>query len=475
MKILFISTEADPFAKSGGLGDVAGSLPKQLNKRRADTRVMMPLYKSVKRRFSGAMTFLGNIVVDLAWRKQYCGLFTLEEDNVRYYFVDNEQYFGRDAFYGYYDDGERFAFFSKAVLDLLKIMDFKPDILHCNEWQTAMIPVYLKSAYREDQFYSQVKTVFTIHNVEYQGKFDRGIALDVLGIPAEDMHIIDCDGGINLMKGAIVSCDRLTTVSPSYAEELKDPYYAHGLDRFIRQYEHKFQGIINGIDNDKFDPALDKIIYANYSLKTIDKKSVNKAALQEQMGLKIDPAIPLIGMVGRMVAHKGMDIVRNGFPAIMAENAQFAILGTGDEEYKHFFAHKAVEYKGQAAASIHFSADLANKIYAAADIFLMPSRSEPCGVAQMIALRYGTIPVVRETGGLKDSIAAFDPETGAGNGITFLDYNEDELIKAVKRALSYYGDRKLWHKLVGNAMKSDFSWRKSATKYMDLYRSVIRS
>ncbi len=473
MKILFVSTEAEPFAKSGGLGDVVGSLPKQLKNRKADARVILPLYKSIKRRFAGDLNFIGEITVTLSWRRQYCGLFSIEDNGILYYFVDNEQYFGRDAYYGYYDDGERFAYFSKAVLELLKIMEFKPDILHCNEWQTAMIPVYLKSVYKNDDFYRPVRSVFTIHNIEYQGKFDTAVAQDIIGLPIGDLPLIELNGMVNMMKGAIICCDRLTTVSESYSRELKDPYFAHGLDGVIRDNDFKLIGIINGIDYEKFDPATDRVIYANYNGRTIDKKLVNKAALQEQMGLRIDPDIPMIGMVGRMVAHKGMDLVKNSFTGIMEENVQFVVLGTGDEEYKHFFTHKAHEYKGKVAASIHFSTDMANKIYAASDMFLMPSKSEPCGVAQMIALRYGTIPIVRKTGGLRDSILTFDSESGTGNGITFDDYSENAMMNAIRQALDYYQEKKMWKKLVSNALRSDFSWKKSAAKYMELYKSLI--
>ncbi len=473
MKILYASTEAEPYAKSGGLGDVAGSLPKALNGLGADARVIMPLYKSIKRRFAGSLEFVRQLTVDLSWRKQYCGLFSVEEHGVVFYFIDNEQYFGRDAYYGYYDDGERFAFFSKAVVEVVKVLDFKPDIMHCNEWQTGLIPVYLKSVYSQDPFFAEMKTVFTIHNVEYQGRFDLSIGQDVFGLSEEQIALVEFKNMINLMKGAIVCCDRLTTVSPTYAKELEDPFFAHDLDGVVREFDYKFSGIINGIDTEKFNPETDKLLPVNYGNANIDKKTANKTALQQQLNLETDPTIPMIGMVGRLVAHKGLDLVKYCFSEIMSEKVQFVILGTGDEEYKHFFTHKACEYSGRVAASIHFSPELANKIYAASDFFLMPSRSEPCGLSQMIALRYGTIPIVRETGGLRDSVTAYDPVKKTGNGVTFVDYQSSEMLDAIRRGLYYYQKKELWKPLVDNAFKSDFSWGRSAEAYMSLYKELL--
>ena len=473
MNVLFVSTEAAPFAKSGGLGDVVGALPRELKKQGVDARVILPLYKSIHDRYINEMKYLTNYEVSLAWRRQYCGVFEMEYDGVIFYFIDNEQYFKREQYYGYYDDGERFAWYSRACLETLKHIPFEPDILHCSEWQTAMVPVYLKTLYKADSGYDHIRTVFTIHNIEYQGVFGPETLTELFGIDKKDSGLLFYDGDVNMMKAAVVACDRLVTVSPTYAEEISYPFYGHGLENIIKENEYKLCGILNGIDRKLFSPAKDKTIFANYSLKTLDKKKRNKAGLQEKLGLEADPDAPLIGMVGRLAGHKGIDLVMRTFDDIMAYGTQFVLLGTGDEKYENFFLKKAEAYGGRAVAVLGFSGELANQIYAGADLFLMPSISEPCGLAQMIAMRYGTVPIVRETGGLADSVKPFNPVTGKGNGVTFSSVNAHDMLYAVSRALDYYKDHKLWNTLMTNAMKSDFSWKNSTMEYISVYEDLM--
>ncbi len=474
MNILFISTEAEPFAKSGGLGDVIGSLPRELNKLGADARVMLPLYKSIRQKYLAKMKFIKDFTVMLSWRTQYCGIYQMEYEGVTFYFLDNEQYFGRDAYYGYYDDGERFAYYSKAALEALKIIDFESDILHCSEWQTALVPVYLKTLLKGDPAYSRLKTVFTIHNIEYQGKFDNNILHDLLGISEADKGVLEYDGAINYMKGAVVTCDKLTTVSSSYAEEIMYPFYGKGLETIIKENRYKLSGILNGIDTHLYNPFRDPFIPAKFSKNNPGMKQENKTALQNSMELGKDAEIPIIAMIGRLAEHKGIELVISVFEEMMKEKIQFVLLGTGDAKYEDFFRRKAREYPGRMSVITTFSAELASRIYAGADLFLMPSVSEPCGLAQMISLRYGTIPIVRETGGLKDSIAPYNPETGKGNGITFLSVNAQDMLGAIRRAVKLYWDKEQWNILVGNGMKFDFSWKASSKEYMRLYKEMVK-
>jgi starch synthase len=472
LNILFISTEAEPFAKSGGLGDVIGSLPRELNRLGADARVMLPLYQSIRNAYLDQMVKMAEFNVNLSWRTQYCGIFRMEYEGVIFYFLDNEQYFARDSYYGYYDDGERFAYFSKASLEALEFIDFEPEILHCSEWQTAMVPVYLKTIFRGDPEFAELMTVFTIHNIEYQGKYDPNIIHDLLGLTDADRGILEYDGAVNYMKGAVVTCDRLTTVSASYAEEIMFPFYGRGLENIIKENRYKLSGILNGIDINQYNPYRDPLIKAKYSRKNPDKKILNKAALQEKLGLTEAPNTPIIAMIGRLAEHKGIDLVISVFDELMRENIQFVLLGTGESKYETFFSRKANGYKGRMSVSNKFSAELASMIYAGADLFLMPSISEPCGLAQMISLRYGTIPIVRETGGLKDSITPFNPETGEGNGITFRSVNAQDMIGAIKRAIKLYWDKEQWPLIVSNGMKTDFSWKASSKEYWKLYREI---
>lgn len=474
MNILFLTSEAMPLAKTGGLADVMGSLPKELLKLGVDARVIMPLYKSIKDKHIHALKLIKDFSIALSWREQYCALFKGEFEGITFYFIDNDQYFGRDEFYGYFDDGERFAYFPKAVLDALPhIEDFKPDILHCSEWQTALAPVYLHTLYQDDPFFKGMKTAFTIHNVEYQGKYDPWIGGDILGLEAWDYQYLEYRGALNFMKGAIVTADRVTTVSPSYAQELTYPYYAEGLDPIISEHAGKLVGIRNGIDQDLYNPGKDPLIEKNYTSRSPQRKKDNKRKLQAELGLTEDADVPMIALIGRLVSHKGVDLVQFVLDELMHEDIQFVILGKGDTDYEHHFVQKMKRYQGRFHTHIGFSPDLANKLYASADMFLMPSKSEPCGLTQMIALRYGTIPIVRETGGLKDSIQPFDPDTAEGNGFTFNSYNAHDMLGAVRRALAVYQDGTLWRAIVRNAFASDFGWEKSAVEYINLYKSML--
>ena len=473
MKCLFCTSEALPFVASGGLGDVAGSLPHALRNRLIGCRVVMPLYDEIPKELKDSMRFVTSLSVPVSWRRQYCGVFEARYGGVIYYLLDNQYYFKRKGLYGHYDDAERFAFLSRASLEMLKYIDFKPDIIHANDWQTALVPVYYSLFYSHDEWYSGIKTVFTIHNIQYQGKYGLEVVEDIVGIPNDKISVIEFDGCANFMKGAIETANRVTTVSPTYAMEIMDPWYAHNLDPILRERFWKVSGILNGIDVDNYNPATDKDLYENYSLDDILGKAENKRALQERLGLNIDPDVPLVGMVTRMVAHKGLDLVKAALDQLMnEEDIQFVILGSGDWEYETFFREMQNKYQGRLNASFGFVPELSRKIYAGSDIFLMPSKSEPCGLSQMIALRYGTIPVVRETGGLKDSI--HDSGDGEGNGITFKNYDPMDMMNAVKRALEGYKNKEGWDILVKRAMQSDNSWGKSANEYIRLYRNMLK-
>jgi len=474
MNVLFISTEALPFAKSGGLGDVIGTLPRELVRKGVDARVIMPLYKPTKEKYQKQLNKVCEIETHVAWRVKYCALYELEYESVIFYFIDNEEYFGRDRYYGFYDDGERFAYFCRAVLDLLRyIPKYKPDILHCNEWQTALVPIYLKTIYRKQVEYVNLRTVFTIHNIEYQGQYDKAILGDLFGIDQSDYSLVELEGCINLLKGAVVTCDKLTTVSPSYAEEIQYDFFGRGLEGIIRENSYKLCGILNGIDGREFNPWFDKHLKARYSAKSSDKKLVNKLALQEQMGLDANPEIPVIGMITRLVSHKGIDLLINVFDELMEENIQMVILGSGEKQYEDFFNTKVKQYPDKMAIYMGFGSELPNRIYAGADMFLMPSISEPCGLVQMICTKYGTIPIVRATGGLKDSIVSYNPQEKTGNGITFLQVNAQDMLGAVKRAISLYWDKLEWDTLMQNAFASDFSWKRSAGEYISVYQSLV--
>ncbi|CDA92311.1 glycogen synthase [Ruminococcus sp. CAG:563] len=472
MKVLYATSEALPFIASGGLGDVAGSLPHALRKRLIGCRVVLPMYDTIKQELKDTMKFITHISVPVAWRRQYCGIFEAKHNGVIYYLIDNQYYFKRDTIYGHYDDAERFAFFSRAVLEIIPYIDFKPDIIHCNDWQTALTPVYYSAMYANSPGYENIKTIFTIHNIQYQGVYGKELLEDVLGIPADKASLLEYDGCINFMKGAIECADKVTTVSPSYADEILDPWYSHGLDSILNERRYKLSGILNGIDTVGYDPATDKCIKANFSADDVSGKKIDKKALQKEMGLPVKPGVPVIGMVTRLVSHKGLDLVKGILDELLATSEmQLVVLGSGDYEYESYFRWIAEKYPDKVGLRIGFVPELARKIYAGADMFLMPSKSEPCGLSQMVALRYGTVPIVRETGGLRDSIT--DCGDGKGNGFTFKSYNAHDMLDAIRRALTLYynGD---WNELVLRALNCDFSWGRSANAYIRLYKETLK-
>ena len=473
--VLLVASEAWPFAGTGGLGEVIGSLPKQLNKLNdVEARVIIPLYESFPDEYREKLTFVRSVTVPLAWRNQYCGLFELDYDGVKFWFVDNEYYFKRSGLYGYGDDGERFAFLSRAVLELLPYLDWRVDILHCNDWHTALVPVYYKLFYQYREGLGGIKTIFTIHNIEYQGQFSYDVIEDLFGIPRREYMSIEHGGCINLMKAAIDYSDSVSTVSNSYAGEIMSSEYSHGLERVLLKNAYKVKGILNGIDTDVYDPAKNSSLFKNYDEKTVDLyKSENKVGLQRILDLPVSASVPMIAMISRLVSHKGFDIVRGAFDGIMRNDVQFVVLGTGDAEHENFFRHMQNVYGSRVRAIIAFNKDMAQKIYAGADIFLMPSRSEPCGLSQMMAMRYGTSPVVRATGGLKDSVV--DCGDGSlGNGFVFNEYDSGALVHGVDRAVGLYRDyADKWVSLRRRAMECDFSWRKSAEEYDKYYGEVL--
>lgn len=475
MQIVFASAECAPFVKTGGLGDVAGSLPAALVRAGAEVIVMVPKYATIKDEYKAQMEHFSDFYVSLGWRNEYCGLEKLEHDGVTYMFIDNERYFARDYPYGFFDDGERFAFFSKAITESLQHLPagFECDILHCNDWQTALAPVFLREFYQGLPLYDRVKTVFSIHNVAFQGQFSDTVMEDILGvahIPAAASQL-RCDAcSINYMLGALRYADAITTVSPTYANEIQTPEFGEGLDGVLRERSYALQGILNGIDVAGFDPATDKRIAANYTVEDRSGKAVCKAKLQEELGLEVRDDRPLMVMVTRLTRQKGMDLVMYALDRILAGGVQVAVLGTGDRDYEdglHYFQDK---YPGTMAARIEFDPALSQRMYAAADMFLMPSKFEPCGLSQIIAMRYGTLPIVRETGGLKDTVIPYNEFTGEGTGFSFSNFNGDEMGDAVFRAARLFWDnRDAWNQLVTQAMSQDFSWTRSADKYLDLY------
>ena len=475
MQIVFASAECAPFVKTGGLGDVAGSLPAALVRDGAEVIVMVPKYATIKDEYKAQMEHFSDFYVSLGWRNEYCGLEKLEHDGVTYMFVDNERYFARDYPYGFFDDGERFAFFSKAITESLQHLPegFGCDILHCNDWQTALAPVFLREFYQGLPLYDRVKTVFSIHNVAFQGQFSDTVMEDILGvahIPAAATQL-RCDAcSINYMLGALHYADAITTVSPTYAGEIQTPKFGEGLDGVLRERSYALQGILNGIDVAAFDPATDKRIAANYTVDDRSGKAVCKAKLQEELGLEVRDDRPLMVMVTRLTRQKGMDLVMYALDRILSGGVQVAVLGTGDRDYEDGLRYFQDKYPGTMAARIEFDPALSQRMYAAADMFLMPSKFEPCGLSQIIAMRYGTLPIVRETGGLKDTVQPYNEFTGEGTGFSFTNFNGDEMGDAVFRAARLFWDnRDAWNKLVTQAMSQDFSWTRSADKYLDLY------
>lgn len=476
MKILYASSEAVPFIKTGGLADVAGSLPLALKNSDAEVRVVLPLYSKIKEKHYKELKKIDEFYVDLGWRSQYAGIYEYNLENVIYYFIDNEYYFDRDNIYGEWDDGERFIFFSKSIALLPKILKFKPNIIHANDWHTGLVPLYVKDFSKGDPFYKDIKTVYTIHNLKYQGVFPPGILEDVAGLSIEYFteEGVKFYDNVNFMKAGIVYSDALTTVSESYAEEIKYSFFGEDLEGIIKKHENKLSGIVNGIDYTKFNPSTDSNIAKNYSKNTIDKKYENKTALQKLYGLPVKKDVPLIAMVTRLVSMKGLDLVTHVLDELLGEDVQFVMLGTGDKEYEDIFNHFEKKYPNKLASRIYFNEKESLQIYAGADMFLMPSMKEPCGISQLISMRYGTIPIVREVGGLKDTVIPYNKYSSEGNGFSFANFNAHELLFAIKRALDVYSDPVKWKKLILNAMDSKNDWQKSSNEYIKIYKKLIK-
>lgn len=470
MKILYAASEALPFIASGGLADVAGSLPVALNAAGNDCRVVMPLYSTIKKELRDTLKLVCEFSVPVSWRNQYCGVYEGVANGVTYYLLDNEYYFKRNTIYGHYDDAERFTFFSRAILEMLAHIDFKPDVMNCNDWQTALVPVFYNVYYKEVEGYENIKTVFTIHNIQYQGQYGMDVCGDILGLPDYVKWVVEYDGCVNFMKGAFETADKITTVSPTYAEEILHPYFSHGLDPVLRGMQYKLTGFLNGIDQVVYNPETDPAIPAHFNVDNKAGKAVCKRELLKEMGLP-DGKEPVIGIVTRLVSHKGLDLVKCVFEDMVHLGYKFTILGSGEKVYEDFFREMAFRYPDRVAVTIGFIPDLAHRIYAGADLFLMPSQSEPCGLAQMVSLRYGTIPIVRETGGLKDSIK--DCGGKGGNGFTFKTYNAHDMLDATVRARAYYDQKIKWGRLVSHAMREDFSWDRSAQLYIGLYKEIV--
>ena len=475
MKILYATSEAVPFIKTGGLADVAGSLPPALAEEGAEVAVILPLYQKVKEKFGDQLNFVCYDFVDLAWRHSYCGLFSMEKDGVTWYFVDNEQYFARPNLYGYDDDGERFGFFSRAVIQMLPRMKFWPDVIHCNDWQTALIPIYLKDDGVREEKYRGIRTALTIHNIEYQGRYGAQTLGDLFGLDqgwANDGTIM-MDGDVNLIKGAILCADAINAVSPTYANELKLAYFAHRLENIMRQCEYKLTGVLNGIDMKLYDPKNDDRITAKYSIEDMSGKAADKAALQRMMGLREDADMPVMAIVSRLVSHKGLDLICEVLHDMMELPMQLVILGKGDQKYEEFFSWAAQQYHGRMAVCLDYNEALSMAIYSGADLFLMPSKSEPCGLSQMIAMRYGTVPIVRETGGLKDTVHAYEAWRDSGNGFSFTNYASSDMLHVIREAVELYKENPAaFARLRERAMSGDFSWAKSAKEYLRMYSHI---
>ena len=478
MKILFAASECVPFVKTGGLADVVGALPQEILKSGADVRVILPLYRSIDQKWREKMEHVLFFYISLGWRRQYVGIERLVHNGVTYYFVDNEYYFGREYIYGLGgDEGERYAFFDKAVLECLTKIDFVPDVLHCHDWQTGLIPALLKAQYRQLPPYHDIRTVFTVHNLQYQGLFPINEIEDLvsLGSWAYTSETMEFFGNCSFMKGGLVFSDRITTVSPTYSQEIQTAYYGERLDGLLRSRVDCLTGILNGIDTREYDPASDPAIEAVYSADTFEEKVKNKLALQHEMGFEENPDVPLIGMVGRLSGQKGLDLVECVLGSIMDTGAQLAILGMGDTKYVDLFSWAQWKYSGRLTACFQMNHQLAHRIYAGADMFLMPSMFEPCGLSQLISLRYGTLPIVRETGGLRDTVLSYNEYTGEGNGFTFLNYNAHDMLHVIERAVKMYGEnRPEWNRLAKNAMNGQYGWDQSAKKYIGLYEAVSK-
>ena len=471
-RIVFLGSEAAPFIATGGLADVMGSLSKALAKNKDfEISVILPLYGNISSEFTSKFEYLTNFNVSVGWRWQYAGIFKYKYEGVNFYFIDNEYYFKREGnIYGFYDDGERFAFFSRAALDTIARLNIYPDVLHCNDWQTAASVIYLKGMYFGDENFRKIKTVFTIHNIEYQGIFDMNCYSDLFGFSESIRNYIEYNDCINLMKGAIEMTDVVSTVSPTYAEEIKQPFFAHGLSDIINRNANKLCGILNGIDVDYYNPLTDTALFENYSYKDMSGKARCKAELQKMLGLPERSDVPIIAVISRLVSHKGLDLIRGVADDILSDDVQLIVLGKGEIGYENYFKGLAASYSGKCAAIITYNQDLSRKIYSGADIFLMPSLSEPCGLSQMIASRYGTVPVVRETGGLNDSIKPY--VNGEGNGFTFRDYNAHDMLFVLRQAENLFRDKVSWQKLLEKVIQYDFSWKNQAKIYENLYKNL---
>lgn len=474
MNVLFAASECVPFIKTGGLGDVVGALPKALKRGGIHVSVILPKYEDMTAEFQNRLTLIRYIDVPVGWRRQYCGIEYFEEDGIRYYFLDNEYYFKRHGCYGYFDDGERFAFFSRAVLEVLPFLAERPDVIHCHDWQTGPISLLLKSHYAGRPFYQQIRTVFTIHNLKYQGIFPRSVLSDLLDL--DDRYFnpdsLEFYGGVSYMKAGLAYADVLTTVSRTYAEEIQMPFYGENLDGFLRWRSHDLHGIVNGIDREIYDPQTDRQLYFQYH--TADGKKKNKSRLQEQLNLSRDEDIPMVAMITRLTEQKGIDLVLRVSHELISLNIQLVLLGTGEQHYESAFRELASRFPEQVSANIFFDDGLARKIYAASDLFLMPSKFEPCGIGQLLALRYGSLPVVRETGGLKDTVVSYNEFTGKGYGFSFTNYNAHDMLFTVQRALNFYRNQQdKWKQLTDRALQLNFGWETSAAAYRDLYYSLI--
>lgn len=479
MKVLFVASECVPFVKTGGLADVVGALPKQLLAQGADVRVMLPMYSAIESRWREKMEHVLFFYVNLGWRRQYVGIEKLVYEGITFYFIDNEQYFGRNYIYGYgADEGERFAYFCRAALESLPLIDFVPDVLHCHDWQTGLIPPMLDIQYRKLEQYKNVKTVFTIHNLKYQGLFqiddiEEMVSLGELAYTADSLEFY---GMCSFIKGGIVFADHLTTVSPTYAQEIQTAYYGERLDGLLRARAQSLTGILNGIDTVEYDPATDPAIAVNYDADTFEKKAGDKLALQRQLGLREDPEAPIIAMVTRLNAQKGLDLVERVLAEIMSTGAQMVVLGMGESKYEDLFNWAQWKYAGQLSATFQMNHELAHRVYAGADMYLMPSMFEPCGLSQLISLRYGALPIARETGGLRDTVLSYNEYTGDGNGFTFLNYNAHDMLHVIERAVSIYKEKKdVWDMLARRAMRGSYGWDESAKKYLTLYEELLAS
>ncbi|SET31693.1 glycogen synthase GlgA [Paenibacillus sp. NFR01] len=474
MKVLFAAAEGHPFIKTGGLADVIGALPKALKGAGVDVRVILPKYRGIPDAYTSQMEQVAVIDVPVGWRRQYCGILQTTYDGIPVYFIDNEYYFGRDGIYGYMDDGERFAFFNRAVLECLPAIDFQPEVLHCHDWHAAVIPLLLNAHYRHEPFYANMRTVFTIHNLLYQGVFPYSVLGELLGVGDNYFLSVEYYGNVNFMKGGIVHSDHVTTVSPTYADEIRTSYYGYGLDGLLSSRSGSLSGIVNGIDTKSYNPATDPKIFTRYR-SNLAKKAENKTGLQEELGLPVRPEIPLVAMVTRLVDSKGLDLITRVLDEILyTDDIQFVLLGTGDQEYERWFREAVWRYPDKLSAQILFNDGLSRKIYAASDIFLMPSKFEPCGISQLLALRYGSIPVVRETGGLNDTVHSYNEETGEGNGFTFKNYNAHDMMHTLRRAVSLYHQPEHWKKVTKNAFAGDYSWNVSAQEYIDIYNRILQ-